>query len=409
MSKKENIIVALDAGTKNVTTLVAKVDSGGKIQFTGKGVAYNENGIIAGNVVNMEATTRAIQESVKEAEKIADIHIKSVYIGLSGEHVSSINSNGIVTVRGKEVAQTDIDKVIEQARNISLASDRQIVNVEIGEFIVDDQAGIRNPKGMAGRRLEVKVHILTLSTAMLRNLAKSIEDAGLNVEDVLVNGIAASWAVLEEDEKQLGVALIDIGEGTTDVTVYNHGDPVYTSVIPMGGNYVAKDISYAMRIPPNEAERIKCRYGSAKPDYVSSDEEIEVSIIGTDEKKVKKVHFLASVLAPRVEEILMAARRRINEEMKENVIQTNIVLTGGTAQLKDIASLAREVFEQPVRIGRPKINEASSGFKDILSSPSFSSAVGIVNYFANRGKMKIKEGSGGFWSILSDFFKKFFE
>lgn len=409
MPKNENTIVALDVGTKKVTTLVAKVDPSGNVQFIGKGVAYNENGIIAGSVVNMEATTKAIQESMKEAEKIADIHIKSAYIGLSGEHVSSINSHGVVTVRGREVAQTDIDRVIEQARNISLASDRQIVNVEIGEFVVDDQAGIRNPKGMAGRRLEVKVHILTSSTAMLRNLAKSVEDAGLHVEDVLVNGIAASWAVLEEDEKQLGVALIDIGEGTTDITVYHQGDPVYTSVIPMGGNYVTKDISYAMRIPPVEAERIKCRHGSARPDYVSSDEEIEVSIIGTDEKKVKKVHFLASVLAPRVEEILMAARKRLNEEMKENVIQTNIVLTGGTAELKDIQSLAKEVFEQPVRIGKPKINEASSGFKDVLSLPSFSSSVGIINYFANRGKLKINEGSGGFFGWLAEFFKKFFE
>jgi len=409
MPKNDNIIVALDVGTKKVTTLVAKVENDKKIQFIGKGVAKNENGIIAGSVVNMEATTRAIQESVAEAEKIADIHIKSVYIGLSGEHVSSMNSHGVVTVRGREVAQTDIDRVIEQARNVSLPSDRQIINVEIGEFVVDDQAGIRNPKGMAGRRLEVKVHILTSSSAMLRNLAKSVEDAGLHVEDVIVNGIAGSWAVLEEDEKQLGVALIDIGDGTTDITVYHKGDPVYTSVIPMGGRYVTTDISYAMRIPPVEAERIKCRYGSARPDYVSSDEEIEVSIIGTEEKKVKKVHFLASVLAPRVEEILMAARKRLNEEMKESLIQTNIVLTGGTAELKDIQFLAKDVFEQPVRIGKPKINEASSGFKDVLSSPAFSTAVGIINYFAERGKMKFKDKNGGFLSKLGDFFRRFFE
>lgn len=409
MPKNDNIIVALDVGTKKVTTLVAKVESDKKIQFIGKGVAKNENGIIAGSVVNMEATTRAIQESIAEAEKIADIHIKAVYISLSGEHVSSMNSHGVVTVRGREVAQTDVDRVIEQARNVSLPSDRQIINVEIGEFVVDDQAGIRNPKGMAGKRLEVKVHILTSSSAMLRNLAKSVEDAGLRVEDVLVSGIADSWAVLEEDEKQLGVALIDIGDGTTDITVYHKGDPVYTSVIPMGGRYVTTDISYAMRIPPVEAERIKCRYGSARPDYVSSDEEIEVSIIGTEEKKVKKVHFLASVLAPRVEEILMAARKRLNEEMKESLIQTNIVLTGGTAELKDIQFLAKDVFEQPVRIGRPKISEASSGFKDVLSSPAFSTAVGIVNYFAERGKMKFKDKNGGFVSKMGEFFRRFFE
>jgi len=409
MPKNDNIIVALDVGTKKVATLVAKIESEKKVQFIGKGVAYNENGIIAGSVVNMEATTRAIQSSVMEAEKIADIHIKSAYISLSGEHVSSMNSHGVVTVRGKEVAQTDIDRVIEQARNISLPSDRQIINVEIGEFVVDDQAGIRNPKGMAGRRLEVKVHIITASSAMLRNLAKSVEDAGLQVEDVLVSGIAGSWAVLEEDEKQLGVALIDIGEGTTDIAVYHNGDPVYTSVIPMGGRYITTDISYAMRIPPVEAERIKCRYGSARPDFVSSDEEIEVSIIGTDEKKVKKVHFLASVLSPRVEEILMAARKRLNDEMKESLIQTNIVLTGGTAELKDIQSLAKDVFEQPVRIGKPKINEASSGFKDVLSSPSFSTAVGIVNYFAQHEKMKFRDKNGSFFMKLGDFFRRFFE
>ncbi|HRQ70639.1 MAG TPA: rod shape-determining protein, partial [bacterium] len=177
----------------------------------------------------------------------------------------------------------------------------------------------------------------------------------------------------------------------------------------MGGRYVTTDISYAMRIPPVEAERIKCRYGSARPDYVSSDEEIEVSTIGTEEKKVKKVHFLASVLAPRVEEILMAARKRLNEEMKESLIQTNIVLTGGTAELKDIQFLAKDVFEQPVRIGKPKINEASSGFKDVLSSPSFSTAVGIINYFAERGKMKFRDKNGGFFSKLGDFFRRFFE
>ncbi|MGI6394823.1 MAG: cell division protein FtsA [bacterium] len=409
MSKNSAVIVALDVGTKKVTTLVAKVESGGKVQFVGKGVAKNENGIIAGNVVDMEATARAIYESITEAEKIADFHVKSLHIGLSGEHVSSMNSHGVVTVRGREVAQTDIDRVIEQARSVSLPSDRQIINVEIGEFTVDDQEGIRNPKGMAGKRLEVKVHILTSSSTMLRNLAKSVEVAGFQVEDVLVNGIAGGWAVLEEDEKQLGVALIDIGDGTTDISVYYKGNPVYTTVVPMGGRFVTTDISYAMRIPPVEAEKIKCRYGSARPDYVSNDEEIEVISIGTEEKKVKKVHFLASVLAPRVEEILMAAKKRLNDEMKESLIQTNIVLTGGTSELKDIESLAKDVFEQPVRVGKPKIGEDSSGFQDVLSSPSFSTAVGIVNYFAQRGKMKFKGKRGGFVGKIGDFLRKFFE
>lgn len=404
---KNSVITALDVGTKKVTTVVAQLDENNNIKFIGKGVAENQGGMIAGNVVNLEATTKAIRESVEEAEKIAAIRIKPVYIAVSGEQISSRISRGMVSVRGDDVADTDIERVIEEAKVCNLPSDREIVNVEIGEYILDGRGGIRNPKGMAGRKLEVKVLIVTALTTMLRNLAKSVEDAGLQIEDWLVSGIADSWAVLEPDEQKLGVALIDVGEGTTDVAIYHNGDPVYTAVIPMGGKDITNDISKVMKIPPVEAEKIKRRYGNARQEYISESEEIEVTTIGTNEKKSKKVKQLSAVLTPRVEEILIEAKKAIMENQIENLLQTNIVITGGTAELKNIEILAKDIFEQATRIGKPTINEESSGFCDVLGVPDFSTAVGIINYFAARNTMKVKKEN--FFTTIYKYFRKFFE
>lgn len=410
MPRNDNIITALDVGTSKVTTLVAAIQADNSVQFIGKGVAKNQFGIIAGSVVNMEATTKAINESVSEAEKISDTRIKSAVLGLSGEHISSINSHGVVTVRGKEVAATDIDRVIDQAKNVSLPGDREIVGVVVGEFVVDEQSGIKNPRGMAGKRLEVKVHIMTASKAMIQNLVKSIGDAGITVEAIVVNSIASSYAVLHEDEKQLGVALVDIGEGTTDITVYRDGNPVYTAVIPDGGKVITMDISYALRIPPTEAERIKCEKGCAIPDTVSEDDEVEVAIIGGEEKKSRKVQFLSQVLAPRVEEIMRNVKRKINnDDMKESLISSGVVLTGGTAKLRDIKILAEDILGLPVRIGRPIVSDDNLGFADVLRDPSFATAVGIIKYSVKNGKTLSKEGSGGFWDKMGEFLKKFFE
>ena len=405
---RDNIITALDIGTRKVTTIVAQIGEGGVISFIGKGVAENTKGLIAGDVVDVQATARTIQESVAEAEKISSKHIKSVFVGISGEGIRSMNSHGVIPVRGREVAQTDIDRVIEQAKIVTLPDDSDIINVEIGEYTVDGRAGIRNPKGMACRKLEVDVLIVTASRTMLRNLIKAVEDSGLRLDDVLVSGIASSWAVLEEDEKNLGVAMIDIGDGVADIAIYHKGDPVYVAVVPMGGRFVTDDISKVMKIPPAEAEKIKCQHGSARPDYVSDTEEFKTVVIGTNAPTTKKAKQLSTVMTPRIEEILMEVRKKLAASQKESLIQTDIVITGGTSDLKDIRYVAEDIFEQQVRIGVPKIEDSSSGFQNVLSSPAFSTAVGIVNYFANHNNVKFGK-KDGFFVKICNFFKNFIE
>ena len=408
MSKNESVITALDVGTGKVTTLVATVSPDGRLQFVGKGVAKNPDGMINGNVVNMDATTRAINESVTEADKICDVHIKSVILGLSGEHISSINSHGVVTVRGREVAQTDMDRVVEQAKNISLPADRRIVGVEVGEYVVDDQSGIKNPRGMAGKRLEVKTHVITASIAMIQNLVKSVTDAGLQVDDIVVGALASSEAVLQEDEKQLGVAVVDIGDGTADIVVYKQGRLAYTAVVPMGGRYITRDISIALRMPPAEAERVKCRFGCAVSASVSPEEEIEVSCIGDEEKKIIKAQLVAQVISPRVEEIMAGVRKKINEDIKDSFISSGIVLTGGTANLRYIKGLAEEVVGLPVRIGRPIIGEDNMGFAELLRDPAFATAVGMVRYHLRNGRVS-KESSDGLFARIGKWIEKFFQ
>ena len=405
---KDNIIAALDIGTIEVTTLIAQVGDTGGISFIGKGVARNNNGLIAGDVVDVQATARTIQESVAEAEKISSKHIKSVFVGISGEGIRSMNSHGVIPVRGREVAQTDIDRVIEQAKIVTLPDDSDIINVEIGEYTVDGRAGIRNPKGMACRKLEVEVLIVTASRTMLKNLIKAVEDSGLRLDDVLVSGIASSWAVLEEDEKNLGVAMIDIGEGVSDIAIYHKGDPVYVAVVPMGGRFVTDDISKVMKIPPAEAEKIKCQHGSARPDYVSDTEEFKTVVIGTNAPTTKKAKQLSTVMTPRIEEILVEIKDKLAASQKESLIQTDIVITGGTSDLKDIQYVAEDIFEQQVRIGVPKIEDSNSGFQNVLSSPAFSTAVGIVNYFANHNNVKFGR-KDGFFVKICNFFKNFIE
>ena len=405
---KDNIITALDIGTKKVSTVVAQIGEGGTVSFIGKGVAESNKGLIAGDVVDVQATAKTIQESVAEAEKISSRHIKSVFVGISGEGIRSMNSHGVISVRGREVAQTDIDRVIEQAKIVTLPDDSDIINVEIGEYTVDGRAGIRNPKGMACRKLEVDVLIVTASRTMLRNLIKAVEDSGLRLDDVLVSGIASSWAVLEEDEKNLGVAMIDIGDGVSDIAIYHKGDPVYVSVVPMGGRFVTDDISKVMKIPPVEAEKIKCKHGSARPDYVDDSEEFKTVVIGTNAPTTKKAKQLSTVMTPRIEEILVEIRKKLSSSQKESLIQTDIVITGGTSDLKDIQYVAEDIFEQQVRVGVPKILDSNCGFQKVLSSPEFSTAVGIINYFAVHNNVKFGK-KDGLWARICSFFKNFVE
>lgn len=405
---KNNVIAALDIGTKKVTTLIAQINGDNSFSIIGKGVAENNKGLIAGDVVDVQATAAAIRDSVSEAEKISSKRIKSVFVAISGEGIRSINNHGVIQVRGQEVEKTDVDRVIEQAKIITMPDDSDIINVEIGKYTVDGKAGIVNPIGMACRKLEVDVLIVTMPKTMCRNLYKAVEDAGFIVSGGVVSAIASSWAVLENDERDLGVAMVDIGDGVADIAIYYNGDPLYVAVMPMGGKFITDDISKVMKIPPVEAEKIKCKYGDARPDFVDETEEFKTVIIGTNAPTTKKAKQLAKVITPRIEEILVEVKKKLMDSRKESFIQSNVVLTGGTAKLKNIQCIAEDTLEQTVRIGIPKIDDPGSGFQDVLSSPAFSTAVGIIRHFTVRKQLEIVKRDGVL-AKLADIIKNFFE
>ncbi len=405
---KNNVIAALDIGTKKVTTLIAQINEDNSFSIIGKGVAENNKGLIAGDVVDVQATAAAIRDSVSEAEKISSKRIKSVFVAISGEGIRSINNHGVIQVRGQEVEKTDVDRVIEQAKIITMPDDSDIINVEIGKYTVDGKAGIVNPIGMACRKLEVDVLIVTMPKTMCRNLYKAVEDAGFIVSGGVVSAIASSWAVLENDERDLGVAMVDIGDGVADIAIYYNGDPLYVAVMPMGGKFITDDISKVMKIPPVEAEKIKCKYGDARPDFVDETEEFKTVIIGTNAPTTKKAKQLAKVITPRIEEILVEVKKKLMDSRKESFIQSNVVLTGGTAKLKNIQCIAEDTLEQTVRIGIPKIDDPGSGFQDVLSSPAFSTAVGIIRHFTVRKQLEIVKRDGVL-AKLADIIKNFFE
>ena len=405
---KNNVIAALDIGTKKVTTLIAQINGDNSFSIIGNGVAENNKGLIAGDVVDVQATAAAIRDSVSEAEKISSKRIKSVFVAISGEGIRSINNHGVIQVRGQEVEKTDVDRVIEQAKIITMPDDSDIINVEIGKYTVDGKAGIVNPIGMACRKLEVDVLIVTMPKTMCRNLYKAVEDAGFIVSGGVVSAIASSWAVLENDERDLGVAMVDIGDGVADIAIYYNGDPLYVAVMPMGGKFITDDISKVMKIPPVEAEKIKCKYGDARPDFVDETEEFKTVIIGTNAPTTKKAKQLAKVITPRIEEILVEVKKKLMDSRKESFIQSNVVLTGGTAKLKNIQCIAEDTLEQTVRIGIPKIDDPGSGFQDVLSSPAFSTAVGIIRHFTVRKQLEIVKRDGVL-AKLADIIKNFFE
>ncbi|MBP5202522.1 cell division protein FtsA [bacterium] len=407
MGKNNSMIAALDIGTKSVTTVIAQKGEDGAFSVIGKGVAENNKGLIAGDVVDVQATAAAIRDSVSEAEQISSKRVRKVFVSVSGEGIRSINNHGVIQVRGQEVAKTDMNRVIEQAKLITMPDDSQIVSVEIGKYTVDGKAGIVNPIGMACRMLEVDVLIVTMPKTMSRNLYKAVEDAGFFVSGMVVSAIASSWAVLEEDEKNLGAAMVDIGDGVADIAIYCNGDPVYVAVMPMGGKFITDDISKVMKIPPVEAEKIKCKHGNVRPEYVSDTEVFETVVIGTNAPMTKKAKQLATVITPRVEEIMIEIKKKLRESQKEGLIHSDIVLTGGTSQLKNIQCIAEDFLEQTVRLGTSKVDDPDSGFQDVLSSPTCATAVGIIKYFSNHKQMVMKKN--GWMARVADIFRNFFE
>lgn len=370
----KNLIVGLDIGTSKVVAVVAEVLPDGRHEVIGLG-QHESKGLKKGVVVNIEATIASIQAALEEAELMADCKIRTVYTGIAGSHIRSFNSRGMVAIKDKEVTAADVARVIETARAVNIPTDQQFLHTVSQEFVVDNQEGVREPIGMSGIRLEVKVHIVTGAVSAVQNIVKCIRRCGLEVSDLILQPLASADAVLTEDEKELGVVLIDIGGGTTDIAVFTEGAIRHTAVIPIAGDQITNDIAMALRTPTLEAEEIKIRHGVAKQILVDPSETIEVPGLGDRGPRTLSRQMLAAVIEPRVEELFALALQVVRESEFEEVLSSGVVLTGGTALMPGIAELAEEIFLKPVRIGVPQYN---GQLADVVKSPRYSTAHGLL-------------------------------
>lgn len=370
----KNLIVGLDIGTSKVVAVVAEVLPDRRHEVIGLG-QHESKGLKKGVVVNIEATVESIQAALEEAELMADCKIRNVYTGIAGSHIRSFNSRGMVAIKDKEVTAADVARVIETARAVNIPTDQQFLHTVSQEFVVDNQEDVREPIGMSGIRLEVKVHIVTGAVSAVQNIVKCIRRCGLEVSDLILQPLASADAVLTEDEKELGVVLIDIGGGTTDIAVFTEGAIRHTAVIPIAGDQITNDIAMALRTPTLEAEEIKIRYGIAKQVLVDPSETIEVPGLGDRGPRTLSRQMLAAVIEPRVEELFALALQVVRESEYEEVLSSGVVLTGGTAMMPGIAELAEEIFLKPVRLGIPQYN---GQLADVVKSPRYSTAHGLL-------------------------------
>lgn len=398
MGKKGNVLVGLDIGTTKTCAVVGEITETG-IDIVGVGSCPSD-GIRKGVVVNIESTVESIKKAVEMAEHISGCSIRSVYAGIAGTHIRGQNSLGIVAVKGREIDCEDMDRAIEAAKAIAVPMDREILHTLPQSFVVDEQDSIRFPLGMSGVRLEAKVHIVTCAITSLHNIINAINRVGLDINEVVLEQLAASEAVLSADEKDLGVALLDIGGGTTNIAVFTDGSIKHTAILPIGGNYITSDIAQGLRTPIAEAENIKIKYGCAHLPLIPKDESIEVpSVGGRDPREVSR-HILGRIIEPRVEEIFKMAYREIAKAGYENVLTAGIVLTGGTALMEGITELAEQVFDMPVRTGGPI---GIGGLTDVVKSPAYATAVGMILYGSGcMAKNKAKRGGGGFFGNMFD-------
>jgi cell division protein FtsA len=378
MSKKtdRNLIVGLDIGTSKVVALVGEIRSDNSIEIIGLG-SHPSRGLKKGVVVNIESTVQSIQRAVEEAELMAGCEIHSVYAGIAGSHVRSLNSHGIVAIRNKEVTAEDVDRVIDAARAVAIPADQKILHILPQEFIIDNQEGIREPVGMAGVRLEAKVHIVTGAESAAQNIVKCVQRCGLSVEDVVLEQLASSYAVLADDEKELGVCLVDIGGGTTDIAVFSGGAIRYTAVIPIAGDQVTNDIAVSLRTPTHHAEEIKMKYACALSQLAHADETIEVPSVGDRPPRRLARQTLAEVVEPRYEELFQMVRMELQRSGYEEVIAAGVVLTGGSSKMEGAVELAEEIFHMPVRLGSPQY---ITGLADVVRNPIYATGVGLLLY-----------------------------
>ena len=379
MAKREEIIVGLDIGTTKVACLVGEITDEG-IDIIGVGTQPC-SGLKKGVVVNIDSTVAAIAKAVEEAEHMAGVEITQVYAGIAGSHIKAFHSEGVVAIRDREVRPGDIERVIDAAKAVSIPQDREILHVVPREFSIDQQDGIKEPLGMAGVRLEARVHIVTAASASAQNIIKCCNRCGLNVADIVLEPFASAHAVLDDDEKELGVALIDIGGGTTDIAVFHDGAIVHTSVLAVGGHQITNDIAIGLRTPMNEAERIKHRYGCALSSLVGEADLLEVPSVGGRQSRELPRTVLTEIIEPRVEEIFALVRRELEKTGFAELLGSGAVITGGSTILEGMPELASRVLELPVRRGTPK---GVGGLADVVSSPIYATGVGLVLYGARN-------------------------
>jgi cell division protein FtsA len=407
-AKREEIVVGLDIGTTKIAAIVGEVTDEGGIDIIGVGTAPSR-GLRKGVVVNIDATVQSIERAIEEAEHMAGCAISTVYAGIAGGHIKGLNSHGTVAVKDKEVREGDVARVIESAKAVAIPMDREIIHVLPQEYIVDEQDGIREPLGMSGVRLEAKVHIVTASVTSAQNVVKCCQRCGLHVADIVLEPLASAEAVLHDDEKELGVALIDIGGGTTDIAVFMDGSIAHTAVLPLGGNHLTNDIAVGLRAPLEAAEKIKQRWGCALPSLLSPGETIEVPSVGGRAPRVVPREELVAVIMPRVEEIFDQVKKDLARAGYEDALASGVVLTGGTTVLDGCAELAEEVLGIPARRGAAK---NIGGLVDVVKSPSYATGVGLVLYGAKHQTGGAHAGRGkedrGFFGRMKGWFKEAF-
>ncbi len=381
MARKDDLIVGLDIGTTKICAVVAARTENG-VDVVGIGT-HPSRGLRKGVVVDIDATVESIKHAVEEAELMADCEITSVYAGIAGGHIRGMNSHGIVAVKDREVADNDVRRVIDAAKAVAIPMDREVIHVIPQEFIIDDQDGIREPLGMSGVRLEAKIHIVTAAVTSAQNIVKCANKAGLNVIDIVLEPLASAEAVVAADERELGVCLIDIGGGTTDLAVFGDGSIQHTSVLALGGYHISNDIAVGLRTPFEEAERIKKKFGVASARLLASDDVISVPSVGGRRPREVSRKILCEIIEPRVDEILSLARQELAKAGLDERIPSGVVLTGGCSALEGIADLAEEIFETPVRLGIPS---HVGGLQDVVRSPMYATGVGLVLYGGSQGR-----------------------
>ena len=380
----KNLIVGLDIGTSKVVAVVAELTPDGRIEIIGLG-SHESRGLKKGVVVNIEATVFAIQRAIEEAELMADCKIVRVYTGIAGSHIRSFNSTGMVAVKDKEVTALDVQRAIETARAMPIPTDQQVLHILTQEFIVDGQEGVREPMGMSGGRLEVKVHIVTGAVSAAQNIVKCVRRCGLEVSDLVLQPLASSLAVLTEDERELGVCLVDIGGGTTDIAVFREGAIRHTAVVPIAGDQITNDIAMALRTPTADAEELKIGFGCALRQLADAGENIEVPGVGDRPSRQLSRQVLAEVIEPRVEELYSLIDKVLRDSGYKELLASGVVLTGGSSVMRGMVDLGEEIFHMPVRLGMPRYKE---GLSEMVRSPRFATVVGLLI----EGRTQVERG-----------------